>query len=236
MLAGTGDGELLKEGLNTIHACALAQKRLIDDLLDISRIMSGKMRLSIQAINLAHVVRAAVDSVRPAADAKGVHLSVDADDPLRIAADPDRLQQVIWNLVSNAVKFTPRGGSIRVCVERINSQAMISVSDSGEGIDADFLPHIFEPFRQADASKARVHKGLGLGLSIVKNLAEAHGGTVTVRSEGTGHGATFQVSLPITPFTPCHPCADQPICRSNCPAAMRYQVSLFSSWTTTSQR
>jgi signal transduction histidine kinase/ActR/RegA family two-component response regulator len=200
----TDDRELFKEGLETIRDCARAQKRLIDDLLDVSRIMSGKMRLSIQTVQLADVVRAGVDSVRPAANAKGVHLAVDAGESLRIAADPDRLRQIVWNLVCNAVKFTPRGGAIRVRVERIDSQAMIAVSDSGEGIDADFLPHIFEPFRQADASKARVHKGLGLGLSIVKNLVEAHGGTVRVSSGGKGRGAAFHVLLPIAPFTTLH--------------------------------
>ncbi|HEX9500035.1 MAG TPA: ATP-binding protein, partial [Thermoanaerobaculia bacterium] len=210
VLIGSADPDLLKEGLDTIRGCALAQKRLIEDLLDVSRIMSGKMRLSMQTIDLAHVARAGVDTVRPAADAKGVHLTVEAEDPLRIAGDPDRLQQVIWNLVSNAVKFTRRGGSINVRVERKESQAVISVSDSGEGIEPDFLPHIFEPFRQADASKARVHKGLGLGLSIVKNLVEAHGGRVTVSSEGKGHGSTFRASLPITPFTPCQQCPDAP--------------------------
>jgi signal transduction histidine kinase/ActR/RegA family two-component response regulator len=210
VLIGSADPDLLKEGLDTIRGCALAQKRLIEDLLDVSRIMSGKMRLSMQTIDLAHVARAGVDTVRPAAEAKGVHLTVEAEDPLRIAGDPDRLQQVIWNLVSNAVKFTRRGGSITVRVERKESQAVISVSDSGEGIEPDFLPHIFEPFRQADASKARVHKGLGLGLSIVKNLVEAHGGRVTVSSDGKGHGTTFRVSLPITPFTPCQQCPDAP--------------------------
>ena len=202
MLNGAGDPDLVKEGLQTIHACALAQKRLIDDLLDVSRVMSGKMRLSIQLIQLPDVVRAGVDSVRPAAEAKGIHLSVDSSEPLRIAADPARLQQVVWNLVANAVKFTPRGGNITVRVERTDSRGMISVSDSGEGIDPDFLPHIFEPFRQADASKARVHEGLGLGLSIVKSLVEAHGGTVTVRSDGKGRGAAFEVRLPIAAFIP----------------------------------
>lgn len=201
MLNGA-DPDLLKDGLQTIHACALAQKRLIDDLLDVSRVMSGKMRLSIQSIQLADVVRAGVDSVRPAAEAKGIHVSVDSSEPLRIAADPARLQQVVWNLVANAVKFTPRGGNITVRVERTNSNGMISVSDSGEGIDPDFLPHVFEPFRQADASKARLHEGLGLGLSIVKNLVEAHGGRVAVQSDGKGRGATFEVRLPIAAFIP----------------------------------
>lgn len=143
----------------------------------------------------------AVRSVRPAAEAKGIKVAVHIDERIRMAADPDRLQQVVWNLVSNAVKFTPRGGSISVHVQRNDSRAFIKVSDSGEGIDAEFLPHVFEPFRQADASKAREHKGLGLGLSIVKALVEAHGGTISVSSPGKGQGTTFCVALPIMPFT-----------------------------------
>jgi signal transduction histidine kinase/ActR/RegA family two-component response regulator len=201
VLADTEDRVELKEGLQAIHSCAIAQKRLIDDLLDVARIMSGKMRLSIRTINIAEVTRAGVDSVRPAAEAKGIKLAVHVDERIRMAADPDRLQQVVWNLVANAVKFTPRGGAIDVRVQRSESHAVISVSDSGEGITADFLPHVFEPFRQADASKAREHKGLGLGLGIVKSLVEAHGGTIRVSSGGKGQGATFLVALPIMPFT-----------------------------------
>ncbi|MEA2572410.1 MAG: hypothetical protein QOI24_4411 [Acidobacteriota bacterium] len=192
--------ELLSEGLRTIESCAAVQARLIDDLLDVSRIMSGKMRLSIRTIDLAEVTRAGVDSVRTAADAKGVELRLDLDEQIRVSADPDRMQQVVWNLVSNAVKFTPRGGRINVRLQRTDSQAVIVVQDSGEGIGADFLPHVFDPFRQADASKARVHKGLGLGLSIVNYLVQAHGGTVRATSAGRGEGATFRVSLPIMPF------------------------------------
>jgi signal transduction histidine kinase len=192
--------DLLQEGLRTIQSCASAQAKLIDDLLDVSRIMSGKMRLSIRTIDLAVVARAGIDSVRPAAQAKGVELNFCVDDDLRVSADPDRLQQIVWNLVSNAVKFTPGGGRIDVRLRRTDSQAVIAVRDSGEGIEPGFLPHVFDPFRQADASKARVHKGLGLGLSIVKNLAQAHGGTVAVSSPGKGEGATFTVSLPIMPF------------------------------------
>jgi signal transduction histidine kinase/ActR/RegA family two-component response regulator len=201
ILVDEGQSELLQEGLRTIQSCASAQARLIEDLLDVSRIMSGKMRLSIRTVDMAEVVRAAVDSVRPAAEAKGVHLQLHLDDQIRVSADPDRLQQIVWNLVSNAVKFTPRRGRIDVSSRRIDSKAVLSVQDSGEGIDADFLPHVFDAFRQADASKARVHKGLGLGLSIVSHLAEGHGGTVAVSSAGKGKGATFSVALPIMPFT-----------------------------------
>jgi signal transduction histidine kinase/CheY-like chemotaxis protein len=201
ILVNECQSELLQEGLRTIQSCASAQAKLIDDMLDVSRIMSGKMRLSIRTIDMAEIIRAGVDSVRPAAEAKGVELHLDVDDQLRVSADPDRIQQIVWNLVSNAVKFTPRGGRIDVRLRRTDSQSVLSVEDSGEGIDPDFLPHVFDAFRQADASKARVHKGLGLGLSIVSNLVQAHGGTVTVRSGGKGRGATFSVALPIMPFT-----------------------------------
>ena len=201
ILVNECQSDLLQEGLQTIQSCASAQAKLIDDLLDVSRITSGKMRLSIRTIGMAEVIRAGVDSVRPAAEARGVALHLHLDDEIRVSADPDRLQQIVWNLVSNAVKFTPRGGRIDVRLRRTDSQAVLSVQDSGEGIDADFLPHVFDAFRQADASKARVHKGLGLGLSIVSNLVQAHGGTVAVSSGGKGEGATFSVTLPIMPFT-----------------------------------
>src|SRR5215210_6162415 len=201
ILVNECQSDLLQEGLRTIQSCASAQAKLIDDLLDVSRVMSGKMRLSIRTIGMAEVIRAGVDSVRPAAEARGVVLHLHLDDEIRVSADPDRLQQIAWNLVSNAVKFTPRGGRIEVRLRRTGSQAVLSVEDSGEGIDPDFLPHVFDAFRQADASKARVHKGLGLGLSIVSNLVQAHGGTVAVSSGGKGQGATFTVALPIMPFT-----------------------------------
>jgi signal transduction histidine kinase/ActR/RegA family two-component response regulator len=201
ILVNECQSDLLQEGLHTIQSCASAQAKLIDDLLDVSRVMSGKMRLSIRTIGMAEVIRAAVDSVRPAAEARGVALHLHLDDEIRVSADPDRLQQIVWNLVSNAVKFTPRGGRIDVRLRRTDSQAVLSVEDSGEGIDPDFLPHVFDAFRQADASKARVHKGLGLGLSIVSNLVQAHGGTVAVSSGGKGEGAAFSVALPIMPFT-----------------------------------
>jgi signal transduction histidine kinase/ActR/RegA family two-component response regulator len=201
ILVNECQSELLQEGLRTIQSCASAQAKLIDDLLDVSRIMSGKMRLSIRTIGMAEVIRAGVDSVRPAAEARGIALNLHLDDQIRVSADPDRLQQIVWNLVSNAVKFTPRGGRIDVRLQRTDSKAVLSVQDSGEGIDPDFLPHAFDAFRQADASKARIHKGLGLGLSIVSNLVQAHGGTVAVSSAGKGQGATFSVVLPIMPFT-----------------------------------
>ena len=197
--ADSPDPELLNDGLNVIQRCAKAQATLIEDLLDVSRILTGKLRLSCRTIDLADPVCSGIDSVRLSAAAKGVTITSDLDAGIRIAGDPDRLQQVVWNLLTNAVKFTKRGGTILVRLTRSDSQAVIEVRDSGEGIDAVFLPHVFEPFRQADGSKAREHKGLGLGLSIVKYLAEAHGGTVTVWSDGQGKGTTFRVSLPIMP-------------------------------------
>jgi signal transduction histidine kinase/ActR/RegA family two-component response regulator len=201
ILVGECRTDLMQEGLRTIQSCASAQAKLVDDLLDVSRVMSGKMRLSMRTITVAEVVRAGADSVRPAAEAKGIELDLHLDEQIRVSADPDRLQQIVWNLVSNAVKFTERGGRITVCLQRTDSKAVLSVLDSGEGIDPDFLPHVFDAFRQADASKARIHKGLGLGLSIVSHLAEAHGGTVSVSSAGKGLGAAFSVTLPIMPFT-----------------------------------
>jgi CheY-like chemotaxis protein len=183
---------------------------VIDDLLDVSRILTGKLRLSARTIAVAEAVRAGIDSVRPSALAKQVTIVENVDPDIRIIGDPDRLQQVVWNLLTNAVKFTPRGGAVSVSLSRSESQATIVVRDSGEGIDAEFLPHVFEPFRQADGSKARVHKGLGLGLSIVKYIVEAHGGTVAASSAGKGEGTTFRVSLPIMPFVRSEPAGEAP--------------------------
>lgn len=202
--------DTLKEGLEVIQNCARAQAAVIEDLLDVSRILTGKLRLSCRTCNVADPVRSGVESVRLSATAKGVEIISDLQDDIRITCDPDRLQQVIWNLLTNAVKFTKRGGTISVIVERNSSQAVIEIHDSGEGIDAAFLPHVFEPFRQADGSKAREHKGLGLGLSIVKHLVEAHGGTVIAMSEGRGKGTTFRISLPVMPFVHSEPAGETP--------------------------
>ncbi len=192
------DAQMLHEGLATIQRTASVQKKLIEDLLDVSRIQSGKLRLSMRTLELAEAVRAAVDSMRPAADAKSIAIATHLERGIRISGDPDRLQQIVWNIITNAVKFTPRGGRIEVSVARIDSLALIEIGDSGEGIDLAFLPHVFEPFQQSDSSRARVHKGLGLGLSIVKYLVEAHGGTVSIRSDGQGKGTTLRVLLPTT--------------------------------------
>lgn len=195
---GTRDEEDLAEGLRTIERNARAQTQIIEDLLDMSRIISGKVRLDVQRVELSPVVQAAVGTVKPAADAKGVRIQ-SVLDPLAgpISGDPNRMHQVLWNLLANAVKFTPRGGRVQVLLERVNSHVEVSVIDTGEGIKPEFLPHVFERFRQADATTTRRHGGLGLGLAIVKQLVELHGGSVRAKSPGQGQGATFTVSLPM---------------------------------------
>jgi PAS domain S-box-containing protein len=194
------DPELL-QGLEAMDRNARVQAQIIDDLLDMSRIISGKVRLDVQPIDLPVVVLEAVDTMRTSASAKGVRLQTIID-PLNasVTGDPNRLQQIFWNLLSNAIKFTPKGGRVQVLLERVNSHVEVSVVDSGEGISADFLPFIFDRFQQADASTTRRHGGLGLGLAIVKNLIELHGGNVRAKSGGLGKGATFVVSLPLTVF------------------------------------
>jgi PAS domain S-box-containing protein len=192
------DPRTLDEAIEVIDRNARAQTQLIEDLLDMNRIASGKIRLDVQRVDLATVVRSAVESVLPSARNKGIDLRTVLD-PLAgpISGDPSRLQQVVWNLLTNAIKFTPRGGKIQVLLERVNSHVEINVCDTGEGISPDFLPHVFERFRQADASMTRKHRGLGLGLAIVKQLVELHGGTVRAKSAGEGHGATFTITLPV---------------------------------------
>ncbi len=188
----------LKQGMETIQRNAREQARLIEDLLDVSRIVSGKVRLDVQETDLSVVVQQALDSVRPSAEAKGIRLRQIIDPSIPSASgDPNRLQQVVWNLLSNAVKFTPKGGKVDVILQRVSSHIEITVSDSGVGIEREFLPHLFERFRQADSSTTRAHTGLGLGLSIVKQLVELHGGTVSAESRGANLGATFVVSLPL---------------------------------------
>lgn len=195
---GRHDPKTLDEGLEVIERNARVQTQIISDLLDMSRIISGKVRLDMQRVDPGSLIQAAVDAVRPSAEVKGVQLRV-LIDPLAgpVTGDPSRLQQVVWNLVSNSIKFTPAGGKIEVRLERVNSHVEITVVDTGEGIDPAFLPHVFERFRQADASSTRSHGGLGLGLSIVKQLVEMHGGTVRAKSPGIGKGSTFIVLLPV---------------------------------------
>jgi signal transduction histidine kinase/ActR/RegA family two-component response regulator len=185
--------------LEVIERNANAQVQLVDDLLDVSRVITGKMRLDVRAVDLPAVVATALDAVRPAAEAKGIRLQSVLDPRAGpITGDPDRLQQVVWNLLSNAVKFTPKGGRVQVHLQRINSHVEIVVSDTGQGIAPDLLPVIFERFRQADSSSTRAHTGLGLGLALVRHLVELHGGGVEAQSAGEGRGATFVVKLPLT--------------------------------------
>ena len=174
-----------------------AQAHLIDDLLDISRIVSGKMQLSLKPLRLADAIDAAAETVRPAAEAKGIAMQIERGEDIRLHGDPERLQQVFWNLLSNAVKFTPRNGHVTVALRRDADAARVMVRDTGEGIDAELLPFIFDRFRQGDSGASRKFGGLGLGLSIARNLVELHGGTLTATSDGRGHGAEFVVSLPI---------------------------------------
>ena len=195
---GVDDKETLEEGISVIERNARVQVQLIEDLLDMSRIISGKVRLDIQSVDVSSFVDAAIETVSPSAEAKGIRLQKIVDHHAGpISGDPGRLQQVVWNLLSNAIKFTPKGGRVQVLVERVNSHIELSVTDTGQGIKAEFLPHVFERFRQADATTTRAHGGLGLGLAIVKHLVELHGGTIDAKSAGEGQGSTFTVSLPI---------------------------------------
>ena len=187
-----------QRGLEIIERNTRVQAQLIEDLLDMSRITSGKLRLDIQAMAPAAVVEAALDTVRAAADAKGIRLTSVLDPAAGpVVGDPNRLQQVVWNLLSNAIKFTGKNGRVQVRLQRVNSHIEISVTDTGIGIAPEFLPHVFERFRQADASSTRPAGGLGLGLAIVKQLVELHGGSVRVASPGGDRGATFTVELPL---------------------------------------
>jgi signal transduction histidine kinase/ActR/RegA family two-component response regulator len=196
------DGVAMERALRTIERNAMTQVQLIEDILDVSRIVAGKLRLEIRAVDAAAIVRAALDVVRPSAEDKRVLIEASiADGVGTIAADPDRLQQIAWNLLSNAVKFTPKGGRIEVRLERLGAGVCLRVIDSGEGIAPEFLPHVFERFRQADGSGPRSRAGLGLGLAIVKHLVDLHEGTIVAESGGVGRGATFTVTLPAAPLS-----------------------------------
>jgi signal transduction histidine kinase len=196
--AGRLDAERSARALETIVRSAKSQNQLINDLLDVSRIISGKMRLDVAPVKLGSVIEAAVETVRPAAEAKGIHLSALLDPAAdTMSGDAERLQQVVWNLLSNAVKFAPNGGRVDVRLERADSNVEIVVADNGQGIKPEFLPHVFERFRQENGGTNRQQGGLGLGLAIVRHIVELHGGTVRVASDGLGKGATFTVALPI---------------------------------------
>jgi PAS domain S-box-containing protein len=187
-----------REGIEVIDRNARAQAQLIEDLLDVSRIISGKLRLNVERFDLAKLVAAAVESVQTATDAKRIHVTVDCDPEAgALTGDPNRVQQILWNLLSNAVKFTSEGGAIDVSTKKKGHEIEISVADNGQGIDPQFLPYVFDRFRQADASTTRSQGGLGLGLAIVRHLTELHGGIVHARSEGKGTGSVFRICLPV---------------------------------------
>ncbi|HYP01632.1 MAG TPA: ATP-binding protein, partial [Pyrinomonadaceae bacterium] len=219
------DEQSATSALETIERNARAQSQLIDDLLDVSRIITGKLRLDVRQVDPASFIESAIEALRPAAEAKNVRIQKVMDTGVvSVAGDPARLQQVVWNLLSNAIKFTPKGGRVQVRLERINSHIEIAVSDTGAGIKPEFLPHVFERFRQADQKTTRQHGGLGLGLAIVRHLVELHGGTVRAESPGEGQGATFVVNLPVVPVYQkdklagrVHPAAEDTLPSYDCP-------------------
>ena len=195
---GQLDDRGIDKALETVERNARSQTKLIEDLLDISRITTGHLKLDVQSLDLPSVIRAALESLHPAAEARQIKLQALVDNAAGpVWGDPQRMQQIVWNLLSNAIKFTPKGGQVQVRLERVNSHVELAVSDTGQGISANFLPHVFERFEQEDASSKRQHGGLGIGLAIVRQLVELHGGQVTAESAGEGKGATFRVVLPI---------------------------------------
>ncbi len=207
---GEPDRAEVREGIEVIERNARSQARLVEDVLEVSRIICGKVRLQVGPVQLSAVIDAALTSARPTAAAKGIDLRMEIDPSLAtIHGDADRLQQVVWNLLSNAIKFTPRGGAVTVRAGQTAGQAVVEVSDTGIGIKEDFLPFVFDRFRQYDGSVTRSHGGLGLGLSITRHLVEMHGGNVTVKSDGDGKGAIFSVYLPLT--APEFLCAETPV-------------------------
>jgi CheY-like chemotaxis protein len=208
---GTLDAEKTQRALEVIERNVLSQAQLIDDLVDISRVVSGKFRLDVRPIDLAPLIRVAADSQGPASDAKHIRLQLVLDDRGgMISGDSERIQQVMWNLISNAIKFTPKGGRVHVVLQRAESHMTIEVSDTGIGIAPEFLPHVFEPFRQATGGSMRRHGGLGLGLSIVRHIVEQHGGEISVQSAGLNLGSKFTVQFPVLATTPT---ASEPVRR-----------------------
>jgi PAS domain S-box-containing protein len=194
---GEVEGPGAERAIETIERNARSQARLIDDLLDVSRIITGNLRLELNPLNLGPIVEAAVDALRPTADAKGLELTGQFSSACLVRGDANRLRQVIWNLLSNAMKFTPRGGRVQISLDCIEGLVRLTVSDSGEGISSEFLPYVFDRFRQAEGSISRRQGGLGLGLAVVRHLVELHGGSVSAESDGIGTGSTFTVDLPM---------------------------------------
>jgi len=199
---GRCDPAFAAKGLDVIERNAHAQQRIIDDMLDISRIIAGKLRIDTEPVDLTSLAYDVIESVRPTASAKDIALSLDTvSDHCRLAGDSLRLRQVLGNLLSNAIKFTPEGGRVVVSVDQHGDRIVVRVKDTGKGIEPSFLPHVFERFQQADTSTTREQGGLGLGLAIVRHLTEMHGGTVAVESTGAGAGSVFSVTLPVRPFS-----------------------------------
>jgi len=197
----TGDRSTVQRAANVIRQNAAAQAQLIEDILDVSRIVGGRLVLDTGPVPMREVIETAIESLAPASSAKGIHVERSLADGIEVYGDRDRLQQIVWNLVSNALKFTPKGGRVEVELRSIEGDAAVRVTDTGIGIPADFLPFVFDRFRQADSSMSRRHSGLGLGMAIVRHLVELHGGTVSAESGGEGKGATFRVQLPMRPGT-----------------------------------
>ncbi|MEW6733381.1 MAG: response regulator [Acidobacteriota bacterium] len=215
-----------ERAMETIERNARAQNQLIEDLLDMSRIINGKLKLDIQPVDLKSVIETAVSSVRPAVDAKEINLQMFITSVGPVNGDSGRLQQVIWNLLSNAIKFTPRGGRVEIRLNQIDSQAQITIRDTGQGISSDFLPYVFDRFRQADASITRSVGGLGLGLAIVRHLVELHGGTIEAESDGVGKGATFRLKLLLKPGNLVSKLEDDRPLISDNSALFGHQISL----------
>ncbi|CAN5134875.1 hypothetical protein BH09MYX1_BH09MYX1_13700 [soil metagenome] len=213
-----------ERALETIERNAVDQSQLIEDLLDVARIVSGKLPLSLDTVYFARIVEAALESARPAIDANGLRLHAELDPDCTLAGDAARLQQIVWNLVTNATKFTPRGGKITVLLRRDAEHLELEVSDTGQGIDAAFVPYVFDRFKQADASTTKAHGGLGLGLAITKNLVEMHGGTITVASEGIGKGATFLMRLPVAQVAAIRRPEASPLLQPSPALAMHFDV------------
>jgi signal transduction histidine kinase len=192
-----GDARTIERATRAIKNNAQSQAQLVADILDVSRIIGGNLHLQLVPVSPAAVIEAALEAVQPAADAKSIRITKAIEDIAPLVADRDRLQQVMWNLLSNAIKFTPKGGHVRVAAAAFSGDIVITVADSGQGIDSSFLPHVFERFTQEDGSMARQHGGLGLGMAIVRHLVELHGGSVSAASAGKNQGAVFTVSLPV---------------------------------------
>jgi signal transduction histidine kinase/ActR/RegA family two-component response regulator len=208
---GQVDPERMPRVFESLDRNAQSQAQLIADVLDVSRIVTGKLELQMSTVDMCGLVALATESVRAAASGKNIEMSLEEAPDCFVRGDPGRLEQVVWNLLSNAIKFTPAGGSIRVAVSRDERQVVVSVADTGAGIAQEFLPHVFDRFRQADQTSTRTHGGLGLGLSIVKHLVELHGGTVSASSDGPGQGACFAVRLPAGELTDAPPLASPPL-------------------------